>query len=833
MKFFNLIAYLVCFSFAGNAWSQTIKQDFESAFEIQSFPEAFLSGWYGNDVRSTSSRIFQANGAGINSSKALAVQPISSFVGELTIRLNLAEYSEPSIRFWARSVRNGSGNRPAVVSYSFSNQLEGEFSGDVLLASENEFANEDQDFRLFQIKLPDEFLSEEEVYLKIWVRYGPGSGSCARWFMDDFEFGDWEEDRQPPEFVSVRGYSKDQLELRFSEALDPVFSQIQLNYDLEGIEPSEASLKQDSVVILSFSQELEEGRNYQIAIRQISDLVGNFLEDTTINFVFQDPTDIAYKDLVINELMPAPRDGNDLPNVEYLELYHQGEKDFRLGGLVLANSRTQTELHDYWLSAGEYLILAPASSADLFQEYGNFLAVENWPTLLNSGDELSLIDLEGELIDQITYTTATWGGSEFSGGGFSLEVVNPILLCDQAAYLKPSIDPRRGTPGMENSVLDLSPDEESPQIIDYYFQTDRQLTIQFSETIQPKLEESFVSFNPSLLLDTIWVEDNLLIIELEDEFPENQVFELQLTSISDCSGNQISSQVLEVIRPKIAEKGEVFLNELLFNPKSGSPKFVELVNATDLYLDVGSWSIANLDDQGEVNQIRKLSDGSLVMPPRSFLAITTDQARLKLDYPKSSNGLFYQISSLPSYPISGGTVLLLDADGNQVEQFAYSEDLHHPLLRNPKGVSLERVSVASPADFSGNWHSASGTEEYATPGRENSLQIPDEFSSELIQIDPEIFDPEGSNGNTFTTIRYQVNQAGWVGTFRIYDIAGRLLQVLAQNEILGREGLYTWTGVDSQGRRLRPGYYVLLVELFDLDGRVQTIKKTIVIAERI
>lgn len=833
MKLFNFFVFLLCISIAEQAWSQTTKQDFESPFEIQSFPNPFLTGWFGNEVRSTSSRIFQADSEEIPGSKALAVQPISTFDGELTIRLNPKDFEEPKIRFWAKSARNGSGTRPAILTYSFSNTLDAGFLEEIQLASEDEFSNEDQAYRLFQLDFPSELWDEEEVFLRIWIRYGPGSGSCARWFMDDFEFGDWEEDRKSPELISVRGYSRDQLELSFSEPLDPIFSQIQLNYDFEGMEPSEAILQQDSVVILGFAQELEEGKNYQLSVRQIPDLAGNFLVDTTINFVFQDPTAIDFKDLVINELMPAPRDENELPNVEYVELFHRGEKDFRLDGLVLANSRNQTLLPEYWMSPGYYLVLAPTNGASSFQDFGDFLAIEDWPTLLNSGDEISLFDSDGKLIDEISYSSASWGGSEFSGGGYSLEVVNPNLLCNQEAFLKPSTDPKRGTPGSANAILDLSPDETAPQIMGYFFRDERQLVIQFSESLQPRFELDFLQFNPSLLLDSIWIQTNSLFIQLEGEFPENQTIELRLSSFSDCSGNVISPQVLEIIRPKIAERGEIFLNELLFNPLSGSPKFVELANPTDLYLEIGAWGLANLDEQGEINQIRKLSEASLVMPPRSYLAITSDPARLKLDYPKSSNGLFHELSSLPSYPISGGIVVLLNDLGERVEEFPYSEELHHPLLRNPKGVSLERVSVASPADFSGNWHSASGAEEYATPGRENSQRIPSEFANEIIQIDPEIFDPEGSNGNTFTTIRYQVDQSGWVGTFRIFDLAGRVIQVLAQNEILGREGLYTWTGVDSQGKRLRPGYYILLVELFDLEGRVQTIKKTIVVAERI
>lgn len=47
------------------------------------------------------------------------------------------------------------------------------------------------------------------------------------------------------------------------------------------------------------------------------------------------------------------------------------------------------------------------------------------------------------------------------------------------------------------------------------------------------------------------------------------------------------------------------------------------------------------------------------------------------------------------------------------------------------------------------------------------------------------------------------------------------MQVLAQNEVLGVTGLFTWTGTDSQGKIVRPGYDILLVELYDLSGQVR------------
>ena len=56
------------------------------------------------------------------------------------------------------------------------------------------------------------------------------------------------------------------------------------------------------------------------------------------------------------------------------------------------------------------------------------------------------------------------------------------------------------------------------------------------------------------------------------------------------------------------------------------------------------------------------------------------------------------------------------------------------------------------------------------------------------------------------------------------------MDLIVQNQILGTEGLFTWDGTDYYGGRVRPGYYVLLAEFFDLNGNTLVIKKTIVVA---
>lgn len=829
----GIVGAFTCYVNGLVAYAQNYQESFEAEFETQHFPEEFLPHWYGNEIQEGSSRIFQLETAGIGASKALAVQPISTFDGELIVRLFPSRYAGPKIQFWSRSLRNGSGDRPALVSYSFSESLEANYGEESSLGSAGEFANEDQDFRKFEINLSEGQQQMDTLFLKFSIRYGSGSGTCARWLMDDFLFGDIVEDKVPPQLLRVRGFDADQLEIQFSERLDPVFSQIQLNYGLDGIQPIDAELKLDSLVILTFGMDLEETDDYSLAIRQISDLEGNVLEDTSVNFQFFDPTAVQFKELMINEIMPAPREESGLPNVEYVELFHTGEKEIRTGQLLWSNSRTSVALGDRWIQPGEFVLLVPENEADLMEEFGPVIPISSWPTLLNAGDQLTLQSDHVELVDQISYSTASWGGSEFSGGGYSLEVINPFLRCDQSLNLLPSENPNRGSPGTANSVFDTLPDTTKPRIEEYFFTGSEELTLRFSELIQPIFSEEQVSADSEIAVDSIWVEQDLLKLRFSEAFPENESLKLRIEGFLDCSGNEMNPADLEVIRPSIAGAGEIFLNEVLYNPKTGSPKFVELVNPTDKFLEIGSWSLANSDDGENIDQLRTLSEESLVMPPNSYLAISTDTNGVKLDYPLSEGGRFYEINSLPSYPIAGGTVMLVDSEGNVVERFSYDDDLHHPLLQDSKGVSLERISIETPAEVLNNWHSASAAVGFASPGMENSQFIAEEFDSEIIQIDPPAFDPEGSNGNTFVSIRYELDQPGWVGSFRIYDLAGRRLASLAENEILATRGLYTWTGTDNLGRRMRSGYYILWVELFDWEGRLKTIRKTIIIAEQI
>jgi len=809
------------------------KQEFEGIFSIVNAPAEFLPRWTGNELRATSSRIFRTV-LGRNGSKGLAVQPILSFSGVLTINLINEDYKNPKVVFWARSLQNSTGTRAAVVFISWKSLSDADFSIPVVLGSLLEFKNENQEFRKFEIDIPGFLRNNRELSLRIEIKYGSGTGSAARWIMDDFEFGDFPIDLEAPVLTQIRGYDSNQLELIFSEPLDPIFPILNLNYSLGAIEPEQVTVANDSLIYLTFQENLTQGEDYTLGIKQIPDLAGNFLRDTLATFIYFDPTAIPSKGLVINEIMPAPRANQDLPNVEYVELFHAGDFPYRLKDVSWANSKKEVKLNEFWIFPGELLLLVPQNQGAPFRPFGKVLELSNWPTLLNSADQVRVETDQGDLIDELIYATASWGGSGFADGGFSLEIANPFYACDQSDLLNPSRDPQRGTPGRVNSVFDLQPDTEAPKLEDGFFVNSTTIQLLFSEPIRRQAGISNFIFTPNISIDSVSFSNSQTIqVKLSSEAIPNQIYQLVLNGVSDCLGNKyVQAENYELILSVAAKKGDVILNELLFNPKTGGPKFVELYNRTDSYLEIGDWKLANLDERGVPDQIRNLSATRLQISPKSYMAITTNIDRLKMEYPQATSGRYHLLSTLPSYPISSGNVVLLDSQNQEIETFVYDDDLHHPLLRDPKGVSLERISSESPAGNTSNWHSASGIAGYATPGLKNSQLISNEFDSQIIQIEPKIFDPEGSNGNTFSSIRYELDQSGWLGSFRIYAISGQLIQVLAQNELLGAKGLFTWTGTDSQGRIVRPGYYILLVELYNLDGSVKTIKETIVVATR-
>ncbi|MEY4659535.1 MAG: hypothetical protein RJB36_1301, partial [Bacteroidota bacterium] len=158
------------------------------------------------------------------------------------------------------------------------------------------------------------------------------------------------------------------------------------------------------------------------------------------------------------------------------------------------------------------------------------------------------------------------------------------------------------------------------------------------------------------------------------------------------------------------------------------------------------------------------------------------------------------------------------------DRVSYSSDWHFSLLDNTDGVSLERISPDGPSLEAFNWHSAAEPIGFATPGRINS-QYQFEGTGETISLQNDVFSPDQDGYEDVLLVNYAFSQGGLLGKARVFDDVGREIKTIFSNELLGSSGFFTWDGITNTQAKAPIGIYVLLVEVFSIDGSVILTKK--------
>ena len=641
----------------------------------------------------------------------------------------------------------------------------------------------------------------------------------------------------PPKLLDVVVLPDKQLALYFDKKLDPILAIVPQFYSISNEAPQTVHLEDNGKeVILEFENTWSDSTTLSLKIRQLEDLDGNEINPIVFDFVYQQVAVPGLKDLLINEVMPAPREGSALPASEYIEIFNSTDNTINLGGMKLANSRNQSLLPREEIKPGEHVILCPSSSVAAFTNYGKVIGLSPWPALLNGGDELSLSNHKDELVDRMTYGPEIPLASEVLTNGYSLELVNPWATCEGLGNYAPSRSETKGTPGSANSVFDNSPDRIAPQLIKAFVRDKYQIVLQFSKpSAENTGEVADFEIVPSIKIQSAVKDPNdpfQWILSLEDSLKVNQSYEITVENWRGCSGNALDkeSNTAFIKIPGLPADGDIVLNEILFNPPGGAPKFVEIYNNSSKLINLKNWKLANVTE-GAIDNRKIIATEDLILDPFSYLALTTDRQSLITYFPKAVNRPVL-VMSLPSYPIRSGTVVLLDPEEKWPERFDYDENYHHGFLRDAKGISLERYALDKSANDPNNWHSAAGTENFATPGYRNSQVFDGKTAGVGLTISPEIFVPHAAGEQPFTTISYKMDQPNYQATLRIFTPTGIQVRLLCQNERWAANGFYTWDGTNEKGEKVGAGYYVISAELFHPNGHVQHIKKTVVVGAK-
>ncbi|WP_425390017.1 lamin tail domain-containing protein [Ekhidna sp.] len=629
---------------------------------------------------------------------------------------------------------------------------------------------------------------------------------------------------------SIQSYSfEDDLTIIFSEVMDSL-SLIAGTYEVSNDLNISSILVKDQFpesVSISFESSLEQGVIYELAVSGVSDCWGNTIESSIITFGIGRPP--AFNDLIITEIMFDPDPQVELPSSEYLEIYNSTNDILSTEGLKLNDATGQVEIPSRMLNPGAYYILTSTSTASAYE--GNAIGVANFPTLSNNGEQL-IISRENRVIFTIDYDP-DWHDQDKSSGGYSLEMKDINYPCLEDTNWGSSQDNSGGTPGMMNSISDDFTDNFSPEIVNVLAVDTDSVRVDFNEKISPiSYDLATVEVSSGMAISALSFNGfypNSLFIQLEEPLTESILYELTITGIQDCAGNSIDEALATFTLPVDAEEGDIKLSEILFNPRSNGVDFVEVYNSSEKYISLKGWQLGSFDEEGDIENKRVITSEALVIDPHAYLVFTTDSDILLTNYPQGVESNFIQVSSMPSFPNTEGSVVILNNFNNVADSFIYNEDYHDNLLESVDGVSLERVSFEQPNDAN-NWRSAASTVGFATPGYENSQQSSAETSSGRISATPEVFIPgNAGSGRDFTTINYQMETPGQFANVNIYDQSGRLVKNLAQGVLLSTQGFLRWDGDTNNGSMARMGYYLIIFEIYDSSGNSEVIKETVVV----
>ncbi len=656
-------------------------------------------------------------------------------------------------------------------------------------------------------------------------------------YFDDIEVTNIPLDLTPPSVTNVNFTSANTLDVTFDEPVEPVSAETLNNYTVNnGIgNPTIATVDgvNPSLVHLTFGNNFVDGTTYQLTVSNVEDFASNVMTTSNHDFLYFVPAVPALGDIIINELFPDPSPQVGLPNAEYVELYNRSNKTIDLANWTLADPSSTATLPSHILLPGEYVAIAPSSASFEFSIFPNIIFVSSLPTLNNSSDIFTLRDNNGNFIDEVEYFDTWYQDSDKKQGGWSLELINPEHPCPSASNWIASNDPNGGTPGTVNSVFDNTPDITPPSIISTNVLSSIKIEICFSESIDTaNVNASMFSItgNPNIAFIEVSEDLSCVTLTTSPALDTGIVYVVNVNGVGDCAGNLINNFNFDAILAAKVMAGDIIINEVLFNPLTGGSDFVEIYNVSDKFLDLNGMFLANFDD-GSIDNFKKINEHRL-MKPKDFIVITKDSANVKANYMSSVSGTFLHLSSLPTYSNDSSSVYLMLPDSSVCEKFSYNDDMHFSLIKDVKGVSLERIDYNRTAQDETNWHSAAENLGWATPGRENSQYFPNMITGEMIDVYPEIFSPDGDGFEDVLNISYTLDKPGYVANIIIFDRMGRIVRHLIQNDLLSPEGTVTWDGTNNKREKAPIGPYIIYFEIFDEQGNVSAIKKSTVLTSK-
>lgn len=534
------------------------------------------------------------------------------------------------------------------------------------------------------------------------------ASNIANFRFDNLYFGPIITDNQPPQALSAIALSSNTVEVTFSEAIDLATGGNPLSYFLQGQGVPESVVPNGSAVILEFAQAFQENEQQTLNVSEVQDLVGNVMSPVSLNFMWFVPAVAQFRQVVFNEIFDDPTPVVGLPDAEYVEIYNPSEEPFDLEGWVLVNSTTPKTLSSYVLAPGEHLVLCNSTSTEFFDGLP-VMGISGFVALVNGNDSLTLLSPQGEIIDYVAFK-GEWHEEEFSDGGYSLEAINPELLCQSSSNWRTSTAEPGGTPGQVNSVYSLTVDSSGPVPVSVNAIDLFEIELWFSEAILDwdEVETAYLEVGPTIILTEKSGENKLRIVFTEP-LDYGTSYTIFVSAVYDCAGNSTANASLDFSIGFPVVAGDVIINEIMAAPSSNTgslnAEYVELYNRTDKLLDLTG---IKLKTGTPIQGIQIAPFGFLVLTRVADVALFTDNIPV------------IGLNSFPQLTNAGMLLELRDSNDELLDSVEYSDKWYVTSGTSAGGYSLELINPDAPCSDASNWR-ASANPSGGTPGFENSI----------------------------------------------------------------------------------------------------------------
>jgi hypothetical protein len=370
-------------------------------------------------------------------------------------------------------------------------------------------------------------------------------------------------------------------------------------------------------------------------------------------------------------------------------------------------------------------------------------------------------------------------------------------------------------------------DTVPPQLISANFDDSSTLCLVFGEKIDTSCilgKENFsLKKHDEISIQPYVDSENQKEIYLRINYPDKLFFidTLLLKNIKDLSGNRlcISSVPIAYYIPGICGKGDMAINEVLFDPDHSGCRFIEITNCSSKLIDLSGLIAGAVKEGVDTSWSGIISAEKRMLSPGDLYAICSDPEALCARYFNHDELKIADPGDFPSMDSDTGSVFLMEtANGICIDRIMYGNGMHFPFLSETSGVSLERMDPGSGSTNPANWHSASETSGFASPGMANSRSSAGRGEDLDIGLSGTCITPDNDGRDDLLEIRVNRIEPGSLIRIRIFNDSGLEVRSVADSVQASEGGMFVWDGTSASGSRVAAGYYIVLVECISQSG---------------